>query len=184
MIIPLLMRFSPELWKFSIFTYKGILQSTKFSPVIWQLIAFSPKCASLPNGVRYADAEVTTFSSMSFEILIPDLWMNRSINLQDVCICCKSPLMNRRDKSISWTLTSSRDPASLQWTWPAMVLVVVHASCLSKFLHHTCDNVPNGNLSGYSLKLPPDIVGETLAKSISWSWTLSPMIWSKQSILV
>ena len=119
----------------------------------------------------------TTSSSISFGILlIPDLRMNRCMSLLRISVCCKNSLMGTRGKYISWSLTLS--------TWAGVLAVNFGRygpccgcpHCLSKFLRQTCNNVPIGDLSGYSLKLPLDIAGKICTYLPTASHDLEPSL--------
>ena len=108
-----------------------------------------------------------TFSRISFRILlIPDLRVNRSVNLLDASLFCKSRLMDCGHMGQMYQLIPVTFHVSRRLCdelWPALVPdVVVHTSCLFQI----CDDVQMEDLSGYPLEPSPDIAGKILAKSI------------------
>ena len=100
----------------------------------------------------------TTFYGTSFQIpLMPDFWKNH-LNIFWCLSLLQEPsnwYMGQIYQLIPQIYHVSRRPFSEVRAAMALVLVV-HASCPSKLLHETCDNDPNGNLSGYFFK-PPSV---------------------------
>ena len=108
--------------------------------MIKRLIAFPTNTPCCQMALATLTLEVfAEFYSSSFGILlIPDLWMCH-MNLLDVCICCKSRIMDIwgefiHRRSLTFTFHVSRCPCSA--LRPSMALViVVHTSCLQRFPH-------------------------------------------------